>query len=184
MRAFGVRLPVVLASMAAVLTLLFGAQYLYTRQALSLPLNARIERIGGVIGAPSVVSGALGLEVRVRLGLVNDLQSTYHSLQRVVRAGVGGHRVAVRIVDSRTPQLVAAYRALSPILDQGRATGRFVRMEQEFSAASAKLGLTRAVVTVDNAHMYIELVARSHYLYEIMPLTLAAPTPAPGTGAA
>lgn len=178
-RAYGFRWPVVLASMVAVLAILFGAQMMYARQTLALPLNNRLAATPGVVGQPTVTTDALGLVVDVRLGLVSDLQSTYHRLLTVAAQGAGGRHVALNIEDSRTPQLSQDFMTLSAILDQGRATGQFVAMERQFAAASAGMQLTRALVTFDSTQMYVELVSGAHYLYAIMPLTLTT-----GTGAA
>lgn len=181
MRAYGFRLPVVLAALAAVLVILFGAQFLYNRQALAVPLNAKLESTSGVIGQPLVTSDAGGLRVSVHLGLIDDLQTTYHQLLQTAAAGAAGRHVILTIKDDRTPALTGAYVTLSMILDQGRATGQFVDMQKQFADASRQMGLTRAQVTVDNAQMYVELVSGAHYLYDIMPLTLSS---APTSGAA
>jgi len=173
-RAYGFRLPVVLASMAAVLAILFGAQFLYARQALALPLNTRLEATPGVVGQPTVTSDALGLAVEVRLGLIDDLQSTYHRLLHIAEGGAAGRHVTIQIQDNRNRQLTEDYMTLSAILDQGRATGQFVAMEKQFAAASGGMGLARAQVTVDSTQMYVELISGKNYLYAIMPLTLAA----------
>lgn len=180
MRAYGFRLPVVLASLAAVLAILFGAQFLYARQAWAVPLNAKLEGTSGVIGQPVVTTDALGLRVNVHLALVDDLQTTYHQLLQTATAGAGGRHVTLSIKDDRTAELTKDYVTLSMILDQGRATGQFVDMEKQFSDSSRQMGLTRAQVTVDNTQMYVELVSGQHYLYDIMPLTLSPAATAGG----
>lgn len=180
MRAYGLRLPVVLASMAAILAILFGAQFIYNRQALALPLNTRLHNTPGVMGQPVVTTTVNGLNVVVHLGLVDDLQTTYHRLRDIAQTSAAGRTVSLKIEDDHTPQLTNDYRTLSLILDQGRATGRFVDMQTQFAAASRQMGLTRALVTVDTTQMYVELVSGQHYLYDIMPLTLAQASAAGG----
>ncbi len=180
MRAYGFRWPVVLAATAAMLIVLFGAQFMYARQAFSQPLNAALKHTPGVLGQPVVTSDALGLVVDVKLGLVPDLESTYRQLIRAAEGSAGGRHVTLKVVDHPDPQLTQDFMNLSAILDQGRATGQFVVMERQFAAATRNMGLTRAHVTMGDQQMYVELVSGTNYLYAIMPLTLSSSAGAGG----
>ena len=175
MRAYGLRLPVVLAALAAVLAILFGLQFVLRRQAVSLPLATRLRDVPGVVGPPVITPGAAALDIEVHLGAVADLRSTYDAL--LVAAGAGsGQRVNLQIDDTRTPALTADYYKLNVVLDQGRATGQFVPMETAFSAESQQLQLSQASVVLGDSQMFVTLMAGSSYLYAITPLVLASGT--------
>ena len=181
MRAYGARLPIVLGAMATVLALLFGLQFLYARQAVVLPLSAQLRQTPGVSGRPVVHQSGGTLRIRVQLRQVPDLRSTYRHLQSVVRAAAGGRAVSLRVQDSATAALRADfYQKLNFIIDQGRATGQYVAMQKAFAAASRHLGLSKAQLTVGEAHVYVALTQGSHDLYEILPLRLPAATGAGG----
>jgi hypothetical protein len=175
MRAYGMRLPVVFASMLTVLGLLFGLQFAYAVRTLTLPLTARLRATPGVVGAPVVAATPDTLHVQVRLRLVPDLRATYDQLLAIARQAAGGRRVDLEILDNRSPELTRAYYQLNPILAQGRATGQFVPMEQMFAQESRRLGLDRADVVVGNQDIFVTLVSGEHYLYQVVPLTLGAP---------
>ena len=179
MRAYGLRLPIVFASLLAVLAILFGMQFLLQRQAVSLPLNTRLRDVPGVLGQPTVSSTGSALDVQVRLALVPDLQATYQQLLAAAGAGTSA-RVNLVLVDDRTAALLADYDQLNVILDQGRATGQFVSMQQSFDAAGKALGLTRAALVLGQNEMFVTLVSGSAYLYEVLPLTLSSGTPGGG----
>lgn len=184
MRAFGMRLPVVLGTLIAVLGVLFGVQFAYTQRSLAGPLVGAVRQMRGVEGV-QVSAGADGLQVLVRLGLVANLRETYRALAQRIRSAAGGMPVTIAIRDRRTPALVQDYYALNAIIQQGRVTGQFVPMEAALDRMRQRLGLSRAQVIVGNTHMYVELVAGTQYLYAILPLYLP-PEPAaslgPGTG--
>lgn len=176
MRAYGVRWPVVLLSAAVTLLLLFGAQLLYARQTFAQPLNAALRSTPGVMGQPVVASDGLGLAVHVRLGLVPDLETTYLQLLHAADHAAGGRQVILTVKDNASQQLIDDYIALTTILDQGRATGQYVAMRDQFQAAATRMHLTSADLTLDGQQMYVELVSGKNYLYRILPLVLSPAT--------
>ncbi len=181
MRAYGIRVPVVVATMIALLAILFGVQSVYTRRSVTLPLERAVRRAGGVLG-DSVTATPSGLRVDVRLGLVPNLREAYLRIEGAAGSAAGGLPVSIRVWDTRTATLVNDYYDLNAIIEQGRVTGQFVQMDAQLQGMAAKLRLTRAQVVVGNTHMYVELVQGARYLYAILPLY--APSAATGSGAA
>jgi hypothetical protein len=180
-RAYGLRVPIVLAAAAAVLSVLFFLQFLLQRQAVSLPLVTRLRDVRGVVGQPAVSNNGSELDVAVHLGSVPDLPVTYNALLQAAGAGSGTH-VVLQILDTRTPALIADLDSLYPILDQGRQTGEFVTMDQQFDAKAKTLGLDSYQLLLGQTQMYVTLALDGHYLYEILPLTL--PSGGAGGGSA
>lgn len=176
MRAYGIRLPVVLASLVAVLAILFGFQALYTQRSLAMPLQRAVKQ-ADYVQADTVTQTAGGLRVNVRLGLVPNLREAYRQLAARASSAAGGVAVEIGLQDTRTQRLINDYYALNAIIEQGRVTGQFVEMDSQLRVKAQQIGLTRASVIVGNTHMYVELVQGKHFLYEILPLYPAAATP-------
>lgn len=179
MRAYGIRIPVVLAAMAGALLLLFGVQFIYNRQAVEQPLVSIYHDV------PAVQHVALqntsdGLQVSISLGLVPNLASTYRTLEKQVASVVGSQHFRIQLTDKRTPELESDFYAMNGILEQGIATGQFVSMQQAVQAKGQSLGLTRASAIVDAHHVYVELVKGKHYLYALLPRQTGAPPTAQG----
>ncbi len=174
MRAYGLRLPVVLGALLLVLAALFGLQAVYAQQTMAAPLTARLEGVSGVQGTPKLEEIATGLVVDVQLGLVPDLETTYGQLESALLATPQGKAISLKVEDHRSPQLVADLRQLDFVLAQGRATGQYVVMQQQFNQESRAMGLERATVSVSpsNSRLFVTLVQGKNYLYAIMPLTL------------
>lgn len=167
MRALGIRVPVVLGAMALVLSLLFGGQFLYNRQAVDQPLTTMYRQQAGVQSV-QVQSTQSGVDIRVKLGLVTNLRQTYRQLQKRTASILNGSHFTIDLVDNRTPQLTADYYKLDPILMEGLATGRFVTMVDRAQTLGKQLGLDRTQVIPGQQTLYVELVQGQHYLYEII----------------
>lgn len=175
MRAFGLRIPVVLAATAAVLAVLFFMQFVLQRQTVALPLATRLSEVSGVVGQPAVSTSGGVLDVTVRLGLVNDLQKTYKDLLQAAQSAPGnGSRVVLHVKDNPNPTLSADFVQLMGIVDTGRATGQYVSMQRQFTAEARTLGLTGSQLVLGTTHIYETLVQGSHYVYAILPLTTGA----------
>ncbi len=156
--------------MLVILGILFALQFLYARQAVSLPLKQAFEQTAGVHDV-TVSQSSSGVHIDVRVGAVSNLQQTYDQLRTSAQKVLGSTSFGITVQDDPTPALQQDFYALNDILRQGSVTGQFVQMQQQFAAAASKLvGLDKAEVTVGNSQMYVELVSGSHYLYRLIPL--------------
>jgi hypothetical protein len=171
-RAYGLRLPVVLTALVLALAALFGLQQVYAQQSVAAPLITRLERVAGVQGTPQVSRSGTNLNIRVQLGLVPNLNQTYKTLLGIADQNANGRTVTLEISDHRTPALVADYNQLMFALDQARATGAFSTMAQQFQQDTKSMHLQAATVTLSQTQMFVTLVQGKHYLYAVMPLLL------------
>ena len=174
MRAYGLRLPVVLTALVLALAALFGLQAVYAQQTFAGPLATKLEHVAGVQGVPQVIRTGSGLQITVHLGLVPDLQSTYQDLEKAAAASVGGRAFALAVKGDRSPQLVQDYQQLSFVLDQARATGQFDNLPQQVQTEAKALGLQSASVSASQSLslLFVTLVQGKSYLYAVMPLML------------
>jgi hypothetical protein len=168
MRAYGVRIPVVLMAMAGALLLLFGAQFIYNRQAVDQPVVAIAHNVPAVENV-TLQNSPSGLQVNVRLGLVPNLRETYLRLESQVSAALGGEHFQINLTDARSPALLNDFYQMNGVLEQGIATGQFVTMEQQVQALGTREGLSQASAIVDDHYVYVELVKGKNYLYELLP---------------
>ena len=182
MRAYGLRLPVVLTALVLSLAALFGLQQVYAQQSLAGPLVTNLEKVPGVKGAPRITRTAAGLDIQVQLGLVPNLETTYGQLNRVVAANAGGRTVSLQIQDARSPQLLGDYSTLTFVLDQARATGAFDWMSTQFQHDAQGMHLQRATLSVTGTQIFVTLVQGKNYLYAVMPLLLSGGSGGGSTG--
>ncbi len=179
MRAYGVRIPVVLMAMAGALLLLFGAQFIYNRQAVEQPVVAIAHNVPAVEHV-SLQNTPSGVQVDVRLGPVPNLRETYLALENQVSSALGSQHFQIDLTDTRTPTLVNDFYQMNAVLEQGIATGQFVTMEQQVQAMGARDGLSQSSAIVADHYVYVELVKGKNYLYELLPRQAITAGVAPG----
>lgn len=162
------RLVPILVILFITLAVLFGGWQAYRHYNLALPLQTTLEKIQGVQSA-NVSSGGKNIIV-IKLGKVDDLQSTYDRISNTVTSASASN-VNIQIQDNHTPALTSEYEKLQPILFEGLAKGSYTQMIQHVEAAGEKAGFDTRV-TMDDKHVYIQLEKNGHYLYKIQPYTM------------
>lgn len=162
------RLVPILIILVITLAVLFGGWQAYRHYNLIAPLQTTLEKIQGVQSA-NVASGNSNTVV-VKLGKVQDLQSTYDRISSAITAA-SGSAVNIEIEDNRTPALIAEYEQLQPILFQGLAQGTYTTMIRDVEAAAQKAGFATRV-TMDDQHVFVQLEKNGHYLYNVQSYTL------------
>ena len=123
MKLFGLRVHVVLLAFVLGLVAALGGQQLYLRHQVEAPLVAELAALDGVedVALEKAPDGTylvrLMVAPRVRLA----------ELYRAVRQRVDGRlgpRTVVDLGDRPSPELVAAWDAITFALEEGAATGR------------------------------------------------------------
>lgn len=148
------------------LGILFAGWQAYKRFNLVNPLKSELQAVTGVktvdvnVGNPSVI--------KIKLGPVDDLQTTYDSIENTV-SGALGSSGSLRIVDNRDKTLQNVYEDLSPYLYQGIANGSYVEMIAQVEQKAQKAGID-AKITMDKTSVYVQMTHGDHYLYDVLPL--------------
>lgn len=148
------------------LGILFAGWQAYKRFNLVNPLKSELQAVTGVktvdvnVGNPSVI--------KVKLGPVDDLETTYISIVNTV-SGALGNSPSLKIVDNRDKALVDTYENLFPYLYQGINNGTYVEMISQFEQRASKAGV-QAKVTMDAHSVYVQMTHGDHYLYDVLPL--------------
>lgn len=171
----GVRYPVVAVTLVVTLVFLFGARWVYQRQALDRPLEAAVLAVPGV---EEVVVGQRGdaLVVRVRAGETPRLEDFVADLWRAIDRVQGGAGVELEISDSRTERLENVYHDLHFHVQEAVATGRYSELPARLEEVSAGTGLTRGRIFVGPDYVYLQLHQEEARLYEIIPRRAAGPS--------
>jgi hypothetical protein len=167
-----VRWPVVALAVCITLGVLASAQFVYRRQTVDRPLRAFL---GGVPGVTSFTlrHSTGGLSCEVRLGRIEDLQSTYLVIEKGLRR-MSKEPVTVTVTDDRTAALADAYHRMHFALQESIYRGTFVQAEQVVAREAGLAGLDRYRLRVDAERVYLQLSAVGGNLYEIIPRAGAA----------
>lgn len=150
------------------LGILFGGWQAYKRFNMVEPLKTQLATVPGVknvevnVGNPS--------SIKVKLGAVDDLQTTYKAIETKVSGSLGSSQ-SVQIVDNRNQTLGKAWEDLSPIVYEYGKKGNYTEMIAAVEKSAAAKGI-QATVTMDTHNVYIQLAQGSHDLYDVWPYTL------------
>jgi hypothetical protein len=163
-----IRLVPLIVTAIVTLAVLFGGYQAYQRFNMIDPLEAQLKTVDGVENVQ--VQAGNPIVVRIELGPVKDLQTTYHEVSHTVTQVVGSEGDVV-LVDHANATLNEAYETLQPYLLEGVAKGNYTEMMSAVQGKAQKMGIN-ARITMDEHNIYVQLSQGDHYLYHVLPYAL------------
>lgn len=159
------RWPVVVATMAVSLGALFGGGYVLKNRTVDGPLQSLYS------SSPGVESYAVEEQtdkylITLKLKETPDFAGTYAQLEEETEQLLKGLPFEIKLEDGRTPALEQTQRRVNLYVQEALATGQFAAMADRVEAEAAEAGQT-ARLSVDNAHVYVELWGDGGYLYTV-----------------
>lgn len=164
----GMRLTIILATLALTLAILFGVKWLYQDQALDRPLARAVGAVPGVTETVIAQRGDI-LQVRVKVSDTPEIETLVAGLWRAIDAVEGGRKVELLISDSRNPVLQEVYYDFHFFLQEAVATGFYSELPARLAEVAATDKVARARVYVAPDYVYVQLHQGDASLYEIVP---------------
>jgi hypothetical protein len=164
----GMRLTIILATLALTLAILFGVKWLYQDQALDRPLARAVGAVPGVSETVIAQRGDI-LQVRVKVADTPEIETLVAGLWRAIDAVEGGRKVELLISDSRNPVLQEVYYDFHFFLQEAVATGFYSELPARLAEVAATDKVARARVYVAPDYVYVQLHQGDASLYEIVP---------------
>jgi hypothetical protein len=162
-----VRLVPIIFIAVITLAILFGGWQAYLHFNMIGPLETHLSSISGVRSA--VVESGQPATVRIQLGEVQDLQSTYQKIHAQVSQSLGPS-VDISIQDTRDAKLTAEYQKLTPTILEGVAKGNYTEMIADVEKQATKDGVN-AKITMDKNYVYVQMKDGHHALYDVFKYT-------------
>ncbi|NLG80752.1 MAG: hypothetical protein GX492_13170 [Firmicutes bacterium] len=168
MKLFGLDVTKIILAFLVTFGILTGGRIAAYHVQVERPLESFLREHPDVVDWRLVRGGSAGLEVRVRLREVGDIQATYMDLCDGLARAAGRMPVLV-IQDGRTRELSATYRRMRFAVEEAIARGTFQEMAKAIDSEAKEAGLDRWGVYVDSGNVYLQLHKGGHYLYEVIP---------------
>ncbi|MGE5593845.1 MAG: hypothetical protein ACM3X3_09230 [Betaproteobacteria bacterium] len=170
MKVFGLDIRKVIVAFLVTFAVLTGGRIAAYHVQVERPMEAFLQRRADVAAWQLLPGGgsASGLEVRVKLREVRDLQAAYLQIRDGI-ARATGRTPCLIIEDTRTAQLSDTYRRMRFAVEEAIARGTFRDMAEAVDALAAEARLDRWNVDVDSRNVYLQLHEGGHYLYEVIP---------------
>jgi len=166
-----VRLVPIVVILVITLGILFGGWQAYRQFQLVQPLQTNIGKIHGVQTVQFQPGNSAVIDVH--LGpfnkLVNgDLQQTYVAITKQITGSLGTSE-SIAIYDHSNTKLTTAFESYEPALHEGLVKGNYTEMIATLTAKAKASGIN-AIITMDDARVYVQLSDGPYYLYYIRPL--------------
>lgn len=161
-REFFVMLIVAVGTIA----ILWGGQRIYQNSAVRSPLLRSVEAVRGVQMAKLRPQGTLN----VRLKQSANLMTTYQAIEARAQASLPKAPQLV-IINAGDGPLNALANRVKLMVAQGEATGQYVAMSQQIGRFARAQGV-HASIALGNYNVFVSLQAGSHYVDQVIPLSL------------
>ncbi|MDI3256287.1 MAG: hypothetical protein QJR01_00925 [Kyrpidia sp.] len=162
------RFRFLMAGLAFVVTLggFIAGWNLYRAYGLIRPVERQVAQIPGVERATVSMQGK-GAVVRVTLGAVDDLKSTYRTIQQVAAERLGP-QTAVEVQGHSSPGLDRWWDEQQPLLyeDLEKSSFRDLVKALQDSAAGQHY---QCRVTMDADRIYVQVSDQRSFLYQVVP---------------
>ena len=160
-----IRWPVLVATLAVTLAVLFGAGFVVKSQTVEEPLRS-VYANSPVVESSTVERLGDTYVIKVAFKDVPDFAPAYMKLHADTEKLLKETPFEIEVADRRTPELEQAFRRVNLFVQEALATGQFSTMADRVEAEAAKAGLT-ARLDVDNDRVFVQMHGQNAYLYSV-----------------
>lgn len=169
------RLTIVLAAIIITLVILGCGQLIWQHLAINKPLENELKRIDGItsfyINGSKINDKKI---LNVTFQNVNNLQKTYHAINKAASNILGEHQFNIVVHDNRDTELEAIYYEIHLFIQEGIATGKFSEMAEHIKQTAMIYGVSSKVY-VDNENVYLSLQKSDKGMYIVIPRSSSPP---------
>jgi len=160
----GLRYPVVVVIVIAVVGLLFGGQWLYYRFILEKPVVDALD-LPEIEKAEYVEATNT---VAVELKEVDNIQETFAEIKDRIKGNKNADSFLIKISDNRSKLLKDAYHQSQFAVHQAIMRGDFISMNEVIRDIASQYELDRYAVYIDSDNVYLQFHKDGSNLYEII----------------
>ncbi len=168
MKAFGLDVKTIALSFCVVLAILTGGRVAAYHVQVERPLVAFLSQRPEVL-EHSLTRTPPGVEIRVRLADVPNLQSAYAGLRSGLARAAGSTPWRLVLGDARSGELERVHRRVRLAIEEAVSRGTFREMAACIDELAGAAGLDRWDVYVDSRYVYVQLHKDGRYLYDVVP---------------
>lgn len=150
-----------------------SSYYFWQQHTMTKPLILAIEGIEGVeaVTLNNQDKSQSILEIHVTLSNLNNLQTTYETINHAIRTNIGAKQYKLILHDHKTPSLENFYYSIHHQIFEGLATGNFSSMHNSIQEKAIAADI-KAQVYIDTNYLYIQLTTATGNLYQVIPRQL------------
>lgn len=164
----GWRLQFVILTAFLSVVLLSGGHWVYRHYTQEKPLTSALmdETAAQEV---EISKTATGLEIKVVLGPVDNLQQAYRQVEARVMETYSQQPVKLVIQDRRSPSLESLWLESQYIIYEAAVKGNFTQMATTIDQLAQKASLDHYAVNIDDKNIYLQFSQGQDYLYQVVP---------------
>ncbi|MBS3968950.1 MAG: hypothetical protein KGZ94_02410 [Clostridia bacterium] len=171
MRVKGFSLPVIIITFILTLGILFSVNWVYTEMAIKKPLGQQLSEVKGVKGY-TIENGPETMELTVELGLVDNIETSYMSLNEIAYSHVKNNQgYEIRIIDNPNSQLITLWNEIQYYAYQSLVQGDFVTLKESLDDIVKVNENVNYQVHINETHLFIQVQSHENYIYRILQRT-------------
>jgi len=166
MKKDGFRIAIAILSVVLTVTILFGGYSAYKVYAIEKPVKSQLSSLQPITEV-SMARENKTYEINVKLKSVDNLQSAYSNVERVLNQRFPENAYDLQVIDNSNEKLDDLYSELQPAVQQAAAQSEFVWLDEQLSEKCSQVEL-KYELWVDEKKIYIQIHDEDHYLYRII----------------
>ncbi len=167
MQVKGLKVVVIIVTVAVTLALLFGIQFVNERLNIEKPLF-KLYSDTKLVLKPSIAKEGDTTEIKLTVKKTDNLFTAYQDIKTKTDKIMGDSKYQIKLIDKRSPALDDIYSNCQFVIYEALAKGNFTTIPDKIDTIAAKAGATTKVY-IDQDNIYISLYKGDGYLYEIIP---------------
>lgn len=164
----GWRLQFIFLAAILSISLLTGGQWVYRHFSQEKPLSEFLKEEGAVRDV-LVSRTAEGLEIKIFMGPVDNLQLAYNRIDAEVRRVYGMQAVKLVLVDNPNAELEGLWRHSQYAVYEAAVRGNLTDMADSIERLAREAGIDGYAVNVDERNIYLQFNQGNDYLYQVIP---------------
>ncbi|MFY9323316.1 MAG: hypothetical protein WAO72_04135 [Syntrophomonadaceae bacterium] len=160
------RIAIVILTVIFTVAILFGGYSAYKVYAIEKPVKAQLSSLQSVSHV-TVDKEKKTYGISMKLESVDNLQSVYNHIEKVLNQRFAEDAYDLQIIDNRNEKLDDFYAKLQPVIQQAAAQSEFVWLDEQLSKKGSEMQLVYDL-WVDEQRIYIQIHDGEHYLYVII----------------
>lgn len=170
MNWYGLKIPIIIASLLAGMALFFAGQYLYQKYNYNDPLNRYLSS-NQAIEEYNVTTNESMTLVEVALNHEAELMSSYHELNRDLNIILKQNNFQLNLLDNRDAAIEKVWYRCQYAVYEASYTGNFTEMAAVVNR-EAQAGGVEATINIDHDNIYLSMQHQGHTLREVIQIRI------------
>ena len=153
----------------ATLLLLYGAQFLWQKYSITIPLNKELMSVKGVqsvaVEKPSKINESVN--INISFNNISNFQKTYAEINEKAVQALKGKAYKININDSQNEELEKLYSDINIYVEKALIDGSFPSLVEKSNEMAKSIG-AESNIFIDDKYIYLHMTKGEKSLYKLV----------------